>query len=75
MLQVTSYMIIGIDASRAFQKKKTGIEEYSYQVIKHLRDFLKISLLASMTGTSDFVLQSGDKRELTGILNCPKIGG
>lgn len=34
-------MIIGIDASRAFQKNKTGIEEYSYQVIKHLREFLK----------------------------------
>jgi glycosyltransferase involved in cell wall biosynthesis len=34
-------MKIGIDASRAFQKNKTGIEEYSYQVIKHLRDILK----------------------------------
>jgi glycosyltransferase involved in cell wall biosynthesis len=30
-------MKIGIDASRAFQKNKTGIEEYSFQVIKHLR--------------------------------------
>jgi glycosyltransferase involved in cell wall biosynthesis len=34
-------MIIGIDASRAFVKDKTGIEEYSYQVIKHLREHLK----------------------------------
>ncbi len=34
-------MIIGIDASRAFLKKRTGIEEYSYQVIKHLRKELK----------------------------------
>ncbi len=34
-------MIIGIDASRAFLKKRTGIEEYSYQVIKHLREELK----------------------------------
>lgn len=33
-------MKIGIDASRAFVKKRTGIEEYSYQVIKHLRDKL-----------------------------------
>ncbi|HLN19304.1 MAG TPA: glycosyltransferase family 1 protein [Patescibacteria group bacterium] len=33
-------MKIGIDASRAFQKQRTGIEEYSYQVIKHLRDEL-----------------------------------
>jgi len=33
-------MKIGIDASRAFVKNKTGIEEYSYQVIKHLRTHL-----------------------------------
>jgi len=33
-------MIIGIDASRAFLKQRTGIEEYSYQVIKHLRSEL-----------------------------------
>ena len=33
-------MVIGIDASRAFLKRRTGIEEYSYQVIKHLRDEL-----------------------------------
>lgn len=34
-------MVIGIDASRAFFKKRTGIEEYSFQVIKHLRNKLK----------------------------------
>lgn len=33
-------MIIGIDGSRAFLKRRTGIEEYSYQVIRHLRDEL-----------------------------------
>ncbi|MCD6149332.1 glycosyltransferase family 4 protein [bacterium] len=33
-------MFIGIDASRAFVKNRTGIEEYSYQVIKNLRDKL-----------------------------------
>lgn len=33
-------MLIGIDASRAFLPERTGIEEYSYQVIKHLRDSL-----------------------------------
>ncbi len=31
-------MVIGIDASRAFLKRRTGIEEYAYQTIKHLRD-------------------------------------
>lgn len=34
-------MKIGIDASRAFQKRRTGIEEYSYQLIKNLRDDLR----------------------------------
>lgn len=33
-------MKIGIDASRAFLSKRTGIEEYSYQVIRHLRSIL-----------------------------------
>lgn len=31
-------MKIGIDGSRAFLQQRTGIEEYSYQVIKNLRD-------------------------------------
>ncbi len=31
-------MRIGIDASRAFLYRRTGIEEYSYQVIRQLRD-------------------------------------
>ncbi len=30
-------MKIGIDGSRAFLKQRTGIEEYSYQIIKNLR--------------------------------------
>ncbi|KKR21063.1 MAG: Glycosyl transferase group 1 [Candidatus Moranbacteria bacterium GW2011_GWA2_39_41] len=34
-------MKIGIDGSRAFIKQRTGIEEYSYQVIKHLVDKLQ----------------------------------
>jgi glycosyltransferase involved in cell wall biosynthesis len=29
-------MVVGIDGSRAFIKKRTGIEEYSFQVINHL---------------------------------------
>ncbi|MDD5083780.1 MAG: glycosyltransferase family 1 protein [Candidatus Moranbacteria bacterium] len=32
--------LIAIDGSRAFLKRRTGIEEYSYQVIKHLRNEL-----------------------------------
>lgn len=34
-------MQVGIDASRAFEKQRTGIEEYSYQVIKNLADKLE----------------------------------
>jgi len=30
------FMKLGIDASRAFGRKRTGTEEYSYQIIKHL---------------------------------------
>lgn len=30
-------MFIGIDASRAFLRRRTGIEEYAYQTIRHLR--------------------------------------
>lgn len=33
-------MTIGIDASRAFLKRRTGIEEYAYQTIKHLRSVI-----------------------------------
>lgn len=33
-------MDIGIDGSRAFLQYRTGIEEYSYQIVKHLRDTL-----------------------------------
>lgn len=33
-------MLIGIDASRAFLKRRTGIEEYAYQTIKHLRSVI-----------------------------------
>ena len=29
-------MIIGIHAKGAFQKERTGVEEYVYQLIKHL---------------------------------------
>jgi len=31
-------MLIGIDASRAFLKRRTGIEEYAYQTIRNLRE-------------------------------------
>ena len=36
MFYALCFMIIGIDASRAFSLQRTGIEEYSFQVIKYL---------------------------------------
>ncbi len=52
-------MKIGIDASRAFLKQRTGVEEYSYQVIKHLVDKLnehEIVLYLRKKQTVDFNL-------------------
>lgn len=52
-------MKIGIDGSRAFIKKRTGIEEYSYQVIKNLRGKLiedKIFLYIRKNQEIDFEL-------------------
>lgn len=37
-------MIIGLDGSRAFLRYRTGIEEYSYQVIQHLRTALPVDV-------------------------------
>jgi glycosyltransferase involved in cell wall biosynthesis len=48
-------MKIAIDASRAFLHERTGIEEYSYQLIKHLREPLedKKVILFLRRGTRD----------------------
>jgi glycosyltransferase involved in cell wall biosynthesis len=52
-------MKIGIDGSRAFLKQRTGIEEYSYQVIKNLTNYLKnvqVILYLRKNQTVDFDL-------------------
>jgi glycosyltransferase involved in cell wall biosynthesis len=57
-------MIIGIDGSRAFIKKRTGIEEYSYQVIKNLREKLgnsQVVLYLRMNQKIDFDLPANWK--------------
>lgn len=66
-------MKIGIDASRAFQKQRTGIEEYSYQVIKHLRHELQneeIFLYIRKNQLVDFELPSNWKIK---IIRWPKF--
>ncbi len=57
-------MIIGIDGSRAFLKERTGIEEYSYQVIKNLVDKLnghEVVLYIRKNQKVDFALPSNWK--------------
>jgi len=52
-------MKIGIDGSRAFLKQRTGIEEYSYQTIKHLANKLndhQVVLYLRSKQTPDFAL-------------------
>jgi len=50
-------MIIGIDGSRAFFKQRTGIEEYSYQVVKHLvSHFVETQQCCVSTGATQVVL-------------------
>jgi len=59
-------MIIGIDASRAFLKQRTGIEEYSYQVIKHLAD--RQTSLTKETSDCQVVLYLRKNQEIDFIL-------
>jgi glycosyltransferase involved in cell wall biosynthesis len=51
-------MLIGIDASRAFRKNRTGIEEYSYQVIKHLVDKLEGHQVVLYVRTTNYELHT-----------------
>jgi len=50
-------VIIGIDGSRAFLAQRTGIEEYSYQVIRHLvSHFVETQQCCVSTGATQVVL-------------------
>lgn len=66
-------MLIGIDGSRAFMKEKTGIEEYSYQVIKNLRGKLKkhqVIIFLRKNQTVDFSLPQNWKVK---VLSIPRF--
>ncbi|MFZ2187501.1 MAG: glycosyltransferase family 1 protein [Candidatus Moraniibacteriota bacterium] len=52
-------MIIGIDASRAFLKRRTGIEEYAYQTIKHLRSVISETDTVVLYVRKKIVFRSG----------------
>jgi glycosyltransferase involved in cell wall biosynthesis len=61
-------MLIGIDASRAFLKQRTGIEEYAYQTIRHLRTALPETDIVVLYVRKRFVM-----RGLGIIAEYPKI--
>jgi len=63
-------MLIGIDASRAFTKNRTGIEEYSYQVIKNLRD--KLSGHEVILYSRDSKLATCNSRRCLGDIELPE---
>ena len=66
-------MKIGIDASRAFLKQRTGIEEYSYQIIKNLRDKLndhQVVLYVRKDQQIDFEIPKNWKIK---IINCIRL--
>jgi glycosyltransferase involved in cell wall biosynthesis len=66
-------MIIGIDGSRAFLPKRTGIEKYSYQTIKNLRNQLDdhgIVLYLRENQSVDFDLP---KNWTIKKINCPRL--
>ncbi|MFA5961864.1 MAG: glycosyltransferase family 1 protein [Parcubacteria group bacterium] len=66
-------MKIGIDGSRAFLLQRTGIEEYSYQVIRQLRDRLKehqVVLYLRSYQEVDFSLPSNWQIKK---IHCPRL--
>lgn len=71
-------MTIGIDASRAFLPKRTGIEEYSYQVIKHLTKELaeeRVVLYVRKNQVVDFDLPKMWRVRSLGWSRCWTQGG
>jgi len=66
-------MNIGIDASRAFLQNRTGIEEYSYRVIKNLKDKLnghQVLLYVRKNQKVDFDIPENWNIK---IINCPRL--
>ena len=66
-------MKIGIDGSRAFLKQRTGVEEYSYQVIKELRERLRgqrVILYLRSQQTIDFSLPANWQIKK---IHCPRL--
>jgi glycosyltransferase involved in cell wall biosynthesis len=62
-------MIIGLDGSRAFLKERTGVEEYSYQVIKNLAD--KLNGHEVILYTRNLKLETRNSKRYIGNLELP----
>ena len=65
-------MKIGIDGSRAFIKNRTGIEEYSYQVIKHLTGILNGRVVLYVRKTNNLQLTTNNGNTKINDLELPK---
>lgn len=65
-------MIIGFDGSRAFVDKRTGTENYSYQLLKNLAKIDKANkyIVYLRPGTPDETFQSWPKNFQFSIINC-----
>ena len=66
-------MKIGIDGSRAFLEQRTGVEEYSYQVISELRERLeghRVRLYLRSRQTVDFSLPANWQIKK---IHCPRL--
>ena len=70
-------MAIGIDASRAFVKNKTGIEEYSYRVIEGLTEYLRedpvILYLDSRINKLEYINFDLPEKWKTKFIRAPKF--
>lgn len=64
-------MVIGIDASRAFLKRRTGIEEYAYQTIKHLRGVIARTDIVILYVRKKLVWKQGKLQMIVPTIDFP----
>lgn len=66
-------MVIGFDGSRAFTDKRTGTENYSFQLLKNLAKIDKKNKYIVYLRTQDLALQGWPKNFQFKIINWPRL--
>lgn len=72
-------MVIGFDGSRAFQGKRTGTENYSYQLLKNLAKIDRVNQYivylrpSCLSGTQGLALQSWPRNFQFKEINWPRL--